>query len=146
MSNTIKNFDVKVDETYHKLDQALFEYISIWETIQSTDEIKDKVINYIDYLTSISSSNKKREIVDINSLKYDSIMEFDSRYKEIQNIITKYDPEKKFATHRYIFQRKSDKKYFSLEYQDWGTGQDNLEEKNLKEVFLVDLKIKKVFR
>lgn len=143
-------YEQALDEANHALDMALTEYIYlyrevIWNPAFTVDEIKNKTWTLLDYICELETKSEKREIVDISTLNAESIQEFDPGYKEIQSTQTEYDSEKKFATYKYIFQRKSDKKYFSLEYQDWGTGQDNFGEEPLRQVFLKDVDIKLKF-
>ena len=105
---------------------------------------KNKLV--VEYVRPVDHSTKEREIVNISSLDYYSIEEFDPNYTCIEEKQVYFDSEKGFVDYEYIFQRKSDNKYFKLEYTDYGRGEDNLGDNNLKEVFLVDLKIKKVFK
>ena len=149
----MEDYEQYLDNVTHKLEEALKEYIAAYQVPVAdpklnVNEIKSKSFDFIHYLCDLKQikNNYERKIINAEILNYESISEFDSDFIKIQSDQIDFDPEKGFLTTEYIFQRISDKKYFKLEYTNLGRGVNDLGENDMKEVFLTDLKIKKVFK
>jgi hypothetical protein len=101
--------------------------------------IDDTGITVWDNAGTALKNKSEREVVSIKEIlshpdAWKNVEELHPDYGLIEQTQTYFDGEKGYCEYDCIYKR-NDGKFFKLEYQDWGRGQDNLGEEDFKEVF-----------
>lgn len=84
--------------------------------------------------------NNKREIIkvsDITTNRYISVDDLPGFYL-VESKQIGWNNEKGFANFKCILYRKSDERFFKIEYTEYGHGEDDIFESELEEVFPVE--------